>query len=581
MINRRLINMLHSSKKYIGLTVLMNWISLIANTVSIFFIGGLLEKVLRSTSTLKDIRTTLIVIIGSMVIRTFCNIYSTKTSYLASSEVKKTLRGRIYSKLLSLGASYGDKISTSESVQVSVEGIEQLETFFGGYLPQLIYSILAPLTLFLILSFINLKSALVLLICVPLIPISIVAVQKLAKKILSQYWGTYTEMGDSFLENIEGLTTLKIYQRDSEKSDEMDVEAEKFRKITMRVLTMQLNSITIMDLVAFGGAAVGTIIALNEFMKGNIGFAGTFIIIMLSSEFFIPLRLLGSFFHIAMNGMAASDKIFNILDMENPKTGTESIDSNIKSIEFKDVNFSYDSDRKIIKNSSFQILNGEMISFVGESGSGKSTIAKLIMGINKGYEGNILINGKELSNIKEKSLMENITLVDDSSYIFKGTVRENLAMGNKNITNEEMIKVLKRVNLYDFLKNENGLDTTLLERGSNFSGGQNQRLALGRAILRDTDVYIFDEATSNIDVESEEDIMEVIYELSKEKTVVLITHRLANVVNSDSIYVLDKGKIVEEGTHERLLSKKATYNNLYNSQYELEVYRKKGDVHCA
>ena len=581
MINKRLINMLHKSKKYIVLTVLMNWISLIANVVSIFLIGGLLENVLKHTSTLKDIQSTLIVIIGSIIIRTICNIYSNKTSFLASAEVKKTLRSKIYKKLLTLGVSYNEKISTSEAIQVSVEGIEQLETFFGGYLPQLIYSLLAPLTLFIILSFINLKSALVLLVCVPLIPISIVAVQKFAKKLLNKYWGTYTEMGDSFLENIQGLTTLKIYQKDSKKSDEMDVESEKVRKITMRVLTMQLNSITVMDLVAFGGAAVGTIIALNEFLKGNISFAGAFIIIMLSSEFFIPLRLLGSFFHIAMNGMAASEKIFYILDMENPEMGLQTIESNIRSIEFKNVNFSYEEDRKIIKNNSFKILKGEMVSFVGESGSGKSTIAGLIMGRNKGYDGNIIIGEKELSNITEKSIMENITLVDSNSYLFKGTVRENLAMGKSDITEEEMNKMLKKVNLFNFLKSENGLDTILLEKGSNFSGGQHQRLVLARAILRNTDVYIFDEVTSNIDMESEEQIMNVIYNLSKEKTIILISHRLANVVNSDKTYVLKKGEIVEEGTHKKLISKNSTYKDLYIRQYELEKYGREREVSHA
>ena len=305
MLNKRLIDMLYSSKKYIGLTVFINWVALISNVVSIFFIGRLLEKVYMKTYLVKDIKLTISIIIISMIIRSICNLLSTKTSTLASVDVKKTLRAKIYEKLLSMGQSYNENISTSQAVQVSVEGIEQLETYFGGYLPQLFYSLLAPITLFIILSFISFKAAFVLLLCVPLIPLSIMGVQKFAKKLLSKYWGTYTDMGDSFLENIQGLTTLKIYERDKEKSDEMDIEAEKFRKITMRVLTMQLNSISIMDLIAFGGAAVGTIIAVLEFKNGNIGLAGAFIIIILSSEFFIPLRLLGSFFYISINGKAA------------------------------------------------------------------------------------------------------------------------------------------------------------------------------------------------------------------------------------------------------------------------------------
>lgn len=293
-----------------------------------------------------------------------------------------------------------------------------------------------------------------------------------------------------------------------------------------------------MDVIAFGGAAIGTIISISEFMKGSINFAGAFIIIMLSSEFFIPLRLLGSFFHIAMNGMAASDKIFKILDMETPEMGIETLETELKSIEFKDVNFSYEEDRLIINKNSFKISKGDIVSFVGESGSGKSTIASLIMGINKGYTGNILIGEKELSNVTEMSIMKNITLIDNNSYLFKGTVRENLTMGNMNITDKEMNKVLKKVNLYDFLNNKNGLDTILLEKGSNLSGGQHQRLALARAILRDTSIYIFDEATSNIDMESEDQIMDIIYELSKEKTIVLISHRVADGVIISTISMM-------------------------------------------
>lgn len=570
MINKRLINLLKESKKYIGITVLINWISLIANVISIFTIARLLENILKREASTRDIIFTALVVFVVIMIRTICNILSSKTSYLSSVQVKKVLREKIYEKLLRLGISYNEKVSTSEVVQVAVEGVEQLEIYFGSYLPQLLYSLLAPITLFAILSFVNFKSAFILLICVPLIPLSIVAVQKVAKKLLSKYWDTYTQMGDSFLENIQGLTTLKIYQADKMKSDEMDMEAEKFRKITMRVLTMQLNSITIMDLIAYGGAAIGVIISVGEYMKGNIGFSGTFAIIMLSAEFFIPLRLLGSFFHIAMNGMAASEKIFNILDIEESSMGSKELDS--EEIIFNNVNFSYEKERPILEDISFKISKGDFVSFVGESGSGKSTIASLIMGINKNYNGNIFIGNNEISDILEDSIMDNITLVNHNSYLFKGTVRENLLMGNKKATKEEMDSVLKKVNLYDFLYEDEGLDFKILEKGSNLSGGQRQRLALARAILHDTPIYIFDEATSNIDMESESKIMEVIHELSKTKTIILISHRMANVVNSDRIYVLDNGRIVEEGNHKQLLKNKGTYERLYSKQYELEKY---------
>ena len=572
MINKRLIGLVNDSKKYIKYTVIFNWFSLIANIISIFFIANLLEKVFNKNFSTNNIMITTVVVLIAIIIRIICNIFASKMSYYSSVNVKRVLREKIYNKLTKLGPSYTEKVSTSEVVQVSVEGIEQLDIYFSKYLPQLFYSLLAPLTLFIILSFVNFKSALVLLICVPLIPVSIIAVQKFAKKLLNKYWGIYTNLGDSFLENLQGLTTLKIYKADEKKSKKMDEEAENFRKVTMRVLTMQLNSISIMDLVAFGGAALGIIISISEFKKGNINFAGTFAIIMLSSEFFIPLRLLGSFFHIAMNGMAASDKIFKILDLEEDKSKNEEIKEENINIAFKDVKFSYERSREILKGVSININSGNFISIVGESGCGKSTIASIITKNNKNYEGSIKINNKELSNISEESIMKNITLVNHNSYLFKGTVEENLKMAKNNATEEEMNEVLKKVNLYNFLQNEEGLKTKLLEKASNFSGGQCQRLALARALLHNTPVYIFDEATSNIDMESENDIMKVIHDLAKEKTVILISHRLANVVPSDNIYVLKEGKIVESGNHDELIKNNKFYAKLYNSQMKLENY---------
>ena len=572
MINKRLIGLVNDSKKYIKYTVIFNWFSLIANIISIFFIANLLEKVFNKNFSTNNIMITTVVVLIAIIIRIICNIFASKMSYYSSVNVKRVLREKIYNKLTKLGPSYTEKVSTSEVVQVSVEGIEQLDIYFSKYLPQLFYSLLAPLTLFIILSFVNFKSALVLLICVPLIPVSIIAVQKFAKKLLNKYWGIYTNLGDSFLENLQGLTTLKIYKADEKKSKKMDEEAENFRKVTMRVLTMQLNSISIMDLVAFGGAALGIIISISEFKRGNINFAGTFAIIMLSSEFFIPLRLLGSFFHIAMNGMAASDKIFKILDLEEDKSKNEEIKEENINIAFKDVKFSYERSREILKGVSININSGNFISIVGESGCGKSTIASIITKNNKNYEGSIKINNKELSNISEESIMKNITLVNHNSYLFKGTVEENLKMAKNNATEEEMNEVLKKVNLYNFLQNEEGLKTKLLEKASNFSGGQCQRLALARALLHNTPVYIFDEATSNIDMESENDIMKVIHDLAKEKTVILISHRLANVVPSDNIYVLKEGKIVESGNHNELIKNNKFYAKLYNSQMKLENY---------
>lgn len=457
---------------------------------------------------------------------------------------------------------------------MAAEGVEQLETYFGRYLPQLFYSLLAPLTLFCILSFVDWRASLVLLVCVPLIPISIVAVQKVAKRLLNKYWGIYTELGDSFLENLQGLTTLKIYQADENKAVEMDKESQRFRQVTMRVLTMQLNSTSVMDIIAYGGAAVGMIITLRELLIGRVSFGGALMIVLLASEFFIPLRQLGSFFHIAMNGMAASDKIFALLDLPEPELQGEELCDTQLDISIQGVSFAYDEKRGILKNIDMEIPAGSFTSIVGVSGSGKSTVAGILMGRNRGYQGSVTIGDKELSGISEESLMRSVTLVSSNSYLFKGTVEDNLRLAKPDATREELNAVLKKVNLDGFLAAGQGLETPVLEKGSNFSGGQRQRLALARALLHDTPVYIFDEATSNIDMESEEMIMSVIHQLAQTKTVILISHRLSNVVQSDCIYMLEDGGVEQTGTHEALLQQGGPYAALYQKQRALENYGK-------
>lgn len=576
MINKRLIGTVPESKKYIARNVILQWVSLVANIMMMFAITSLLAKLFLKTADTKDIIITVIIAVVAVVVRYVCTTFASKMGYLSSKAVKKTLREMIYKKLLRLGTSYNDKIKTSEIVQVAVEGVDQLETYFGAYLPQFFYAMLAPLTLFVILSFVNFSSAIVLLICVPLIPVSIAAVQTWAKKLLSKYWGQYTALGDTFLENLQGLTTLKIYQADEFKQKEMNEESEKFRKITMKVLTMQLNSITIMDLIAYGGAALGVILSVTQYIKGNVTFEGALLIILLSADFFIPMRLLGSFFHIAMNGMAASDKIFRLLDLPEADVKTEEVPKDC-TIACTNLRFSYDEDREILHGIDLIFPKGSFTSIVGESGCGKSTVSAVLMGRNKGYTGSVKVGGKELSELSEASLMENFTYISHQSYLFKGSVRDNLLMGKPNTTEDEMWEVLERVNLADFMKSENGLDTKVLEKASNLSGGQCQRLALARALLHDSPVYIFDEATSNIDVESENDIMCEIHALAKTKTVILISHRLANVVHSDNIFVMDKGNIAETGTHQELLKNKSVYVKLWNAQRALENLGKDGE----
>ncbi len=575
MIKTRLIEQVPSSKKYIALTVLAQWLKTVANIVMIFILSNLLAQILDGKAfDFKGLLPYLVAIAAVMLVRYLCGYASSQTAFFASSEVKKVLRQKMYKKLTRMGASYSEKVSTSEVLQVFVEGVDQLELYFGKYLPQFFFAMLAPITLFAVLVFVSWKASVVLLICVPLIPLSIVAVQKIAKRLLSKYWGVYTNLGDTFLENIQGLTTLKVYQADERKNVEMNEKAEEFRRITMKVLTMQLNSVSVMDIVAYAGSAVGVVIAIIQVKNGTITLPQAFLIIMLAADFFLPLRLLGSFFHVAMNGMAASDKLFKLLDTKEDEHGAEIPENLDGDIEIKDLSFSYDGEKTVLNDISVTFKKHELISIVGESGCGKSTLASLLCGTTKGYIGSITIGGVEIKDIDEKTLMNNITAVNFNSYIFAGTVRENMLIADKSASDEKMIEALKMVNLWSFLSEQDGLDTKLNQQGSNFSGGQRQRLAIARALLHNTPIYVFDEVTSNIDAESENDIMAVIHNMAKIKTVILISHRLENVVGSDKILLLDKGKIEESGTHSELMSLNKKYKLMYSTQAELEKYAK-------
>ena len=558
MINKRLISTIGKSKKYIAGNVIVQWLSMIFYIVMIFSIANLLGKLAEKSIESGDMIFTICAAVIAVAVRFVCSRLQSRFSFLASKTVKKTLREMIYKKLLRLGGSYTENTSTAEAVQVSVEGVDQLETYFGSYLPQFFYAMIAPFTLF------------VLLICVPLIPVVIVVIQKIAKRLLSKYWGQYTQLGDTFLENLQGLTTLKIYQADEFKNKKMNEESEKFRKITMKVLTMQLNSITVMDLVAYGGAALGIIMAAREFNAGAVGFAGCFAIILLSADFFIPMRQLGSFFHVAMNGMAASDKIFRLIDLPEPEQKSGEISPDNCGITIKDLRYSYEENREVLHGIDIEIPEHSFTAIVGESGCGKSTIAAVLMGRNRGYNGSVKIGGTELSEISEESLMQNVTYIGHNSYLFKGTVRDNLLMGDPNADDNALWEVLEKTNLADFLRSENGLDTALSENAANLSGGQRQRLALARALLHDSPIYIFDEATSNIDADSENEIMEQITRLAETKTVILISHRLANCVDSDTIYAMENGAVIERGTHEKLLENGGLYAKLWNAQQRLE-----------
>lgn len=574
MIDKRLIGTVSESKRYIAGNVALQWCSLAANIVLMTGIASLLTSLLSGEADAGRLAITGAVAVVCLGVRFACTLGASRMSYLSSKAVKKTLRERILLKLLKLGASYQESVKTSEVIQVAVEGVDQLETYFGAYLPQFFYAMLAPLTLFLYLSFVNLPTAAVLLVCVPLIPVAIAAVQTWAKKLLSKYWGQYTALGDTFLENLQGLTTLKIYQADAFKHEEMNAEAEKFRKITMKVLTMQLNSITIMDLIAYGGAALGIILAATQYRAGHVTLTGCLLIMLLAADFFLPMRQLGSFFHVAMNGMAASEKIFRLLDL--PEPAEKALACPHGDIVCKSLSYSYEPGREILHGVDLTFPMGGFTAIVGESGCGKSTVASILLGRNQGYGGSVTIGGRELREIDEASLMREITYVGHQSYLFKGTVRDNLRMGNPDADDAAMWAALEQVNLADFLRGEQGLYTLLTEKGGNLSGGQCQRLALARALLHDSPVYIFDEATSGIDVESENDIMDRIHALAREKTVILISHRLMSVTGAERIDVMEHGHVVESGRHEELLERRGAYAKLWNAQQTLENFGKDG-----
>lgn len=574
MFNKRLLSLVPSSMNYIVKTVVFNWFCLISNIVFILTICNFIATAYSNTTKATSIiLPSTLIIFTCAILRILFTKLSIASSTTCSQNAKNTLRKIIYNHLTTLGVSYTQFVSTSEAVQLSVEGIDQLEMYFAQYVPQLFYSVLAPITLFIVVSMIHLPSAIILLICVPIIPLAIIGVQKFAKRLLGKYWSAYTDLGDTFLENLQGLTTLKIYQADDQKHKQMNQNSEVFRKATMRVLIMQLNSISIMDFVAYGGAGIGIIVSIFGFLEGNITLFGVLSIILLSSNFFLPMRKLGSFFHVAMNGIAAADKIFKIIDVPIQSNENQHINDD-KSIHIKNLSFSYNKESVVLKNINLEIPESNFCCFVGESGCGKSTLASILTGKLRNYTGDISFGNTLLHNISEETLMRNITLVNHNSYIFKGTIEYNLKMGNKNATKEQMLQSLEAVNLLEFINQENGLETKLTEQGSNLSGGQKQRLAIARALLHDTPIYIFDEATSNIDVESENIIMNAINMLTRTKTVILISHRLANVKKADCIFVMKDGVIIEKGTHNKLIKSHSFYSKLYEKQLLLENYGK-------
>ena len=578
MINKKLLSFDPAAMRYVWRCVLCQWLSLLCNVAFVWALAGIVGGALGTGLAAGAWPAAFAVCMISIPLRIVCTTRASAMSDKASAGVKRTLRAKIYQKMLALGTNYSETVATSEAVMLASEGVEQIDTYFARYLPQLFYSLLAPLTLFVLLAPVHLRSALVLLVCVPLIPMSIVAVQKFAKKLLDKYWGEYTSLGDDFLENIQGLTTLKIYGVDGWKHEQMNEHAERFRKITMRVLTMQLNSVTLMDLLAYGGAALGIISAVAAFAAGQLGLAGGLAIVLLAADFFLPLRLLGSYFHIAMNGAASAEKIFKLLAAPEQPDGTRNQpQAESVALQVEHLNFAYQPERPILQDVNLNFPAGSFTALVGESGCGKSTVAGILAGSLTPCSGRVTANGMPVTQLTRAARMQAMTLVPHDAKLFKGTVETNMRMAAPNASEPELWAALEEVNLAAFCREQQGLQTPVTENGANLSGGQRQRLGLARALLHNSPVYLFDEATSNIDAESEDDIMSAIRAMRGKRTVILISHRLANVMDCDTIYTFAAGHVVEQGSHAQLLAAGGEYSRLYNAQRALEQYGQKGE----
>lgn len=582
MYNKRLMSEVADSKKFIYQSVFYQWLKLILSMIFLWRMGWIIEKSILGTVLPKDLWMTALVLLTLIPIRGFFNMKSHKMAFYAIEPVKKNLRSKLYQKLLELEGRNMAHLKTSEVIQVATEGIEGIEIYIGRFMPQLFYCMLAPFTLFIFIASFSFSTALVLFIGVPLIPLSIVAFQKVAKKIMKGYWHSYTELGEDFLDNIQGLTTLKIYGADKKRHEEMNAKSQVFRKATMKLLSIQLNSIILMNTIAYGGAGLAIVMAYQGYMNEAITLSQTFLIIMLGAEFFIPVRLLGSFFHVAMNSTTACEKLFYVLDLEVDH-GAENplIKKDEKpAVALQSLDFGYDGKPLIFKDFDFSVNHHGLVGIVGQSGLGKSTLAHLILRKHKPLKGKVTLWGQDIDHLSHGELMKALTFVGHESMLFKGSVASLLRMGDPNASDEALWDVLKKVKMDGFVQSEGGLSYKLETGGNNLSGGQRQRLALARALLSSTEVYIFDEATSNIDQESEWIIMEQIEKLSKVKPVILISHKLSHVINAQEIYcILPHGKHVK-GKHHELMETCKTYRELFTQQ-EVLIKKNKEDQAIA
>ena len=565
MFNKKLFNELKSEKIQILKLLLIKIIQMTTNVAMIFLIGKSIEALISSSFSGSKFILFMLLLIGLNI---FLIKIEASISYKASYRIKNNLRERLMKKVFSFKMEYGSKISISEVINLGVEGIEQLNLFYSALLPQLLFSLIGPIILFCILSFLDFKIAIIMLLLIPLIPLAIMMVQKLAKKVVKTYWKSYTNLSEVFIDFLYGLTSLEVFNADEDYNDLLNEKAEDFRVKTMKLLMMQLNNITVLDLISYAGSALGIILSIYYYSRGQLSVFAAFSFILLSQEFFLPLRRLGALFHVAMNGITAANSLFEILEIESIEDFEDLLKDEKVDVEVKNLSFSY-GEKEVLKDLNMKIKSNKITAIVGESGCGKSTLAKLVGGFERNYDGEILYNG--LSEISNDSLNENIMLVDNNPYFFKESLRYNLKMANKNADDDKLIEVLEEVGLYSYFKNIGGLDSILESAGNNLSGGQKQRLAIGRALLKEPKILILDESISNIDKESEDLILNLIQKLKEKMTIILITHRLNTVLQADYIYYLDNKKVAEEGSFEEI-SKGELFSGIYRYQKELEMW---------
>ena len=567
MFDKELLKLIGGNKKYVVYTVLLMVLGILANigiTASICWAVYFLIEGYEPLSYIYPAITAVVAI----VVRYVASRCTGSLKDMLGRKVKKDLRERTYDKILRLGVRSTDGMSMAGLTQVSMEGIEQLDLYYSTYLPQFFFSMIAPILLFCICVWIDWRTSLVLLACVPLIPVSIVAVSKYAKKIFAKYWGKYTSMGDAFLDSVQGLKELKIFKADAARHKQMNASAEEFRKITMKVLVMQLASTTIMDLVAYGGAGAGIALVIVGLMNGWLAPAAALFLVLVAVEFFLPLRSLGSAFHVAMNGASAGKKIISLLNLPDPVWGEEEVAG--MQLKLENVTFSYDGKRDVLKNASMTFPEKGMTAIVGESGCGKSSVVNMLIGAYRPQSGVVAVGGKPLESVTRESYYSHIASVSYNTYLFNDSVRANFELAKKSVSDEEIWNALEKVNLAGFIRENGGPDKVITEDANNLSGGQKQRLALAVNLVADKDVYVFDEATSNIDIESEAIIMRNIKAMSEKKSVIVISHRLANVVPADNIYFMEEGEVKEHGSHAQLMEAQGGYAKLFNAQKELE-----------